>query len=117
MLKRDDPAKFTLILHDAAEGDARAQRLLALRYLRGRGIAQDLAAAHRWLRLAAEQSLALAQRDLGELYERGIGVTPDLTEALRLYRLAAAQGDPLALARLRALEQRAPNDAQDHTAG
>lgn len=109
MLKRDDPAKFALLLRDATAGDARARRLLALRYLRGRGVAQDLAAAHRWLRLAAEQSLALAQRDLGELYERGIGVTRDLTEALRLYRLAATQGDPIALARLRVLEQtRAP---------
>lgn len=105
MLKRDDPAKFALILRDANAGDARARRLLALRYLRGRGVEQDLAAAHRWLRLAAEQSFALAQRDLGELYERGVGVTPDLTEALRLYRLAAAQGDPIALARLRALVQ------------
>src|SRR3569832_1692076 len=79
--------------------DAPAQRLLALRYLRGRGVTQDLAVAHRWLRLSADQSLALAQRDLGELYEQGIGVTQDMTEALRLYRLAAAQGDPIAIAR------------------
>ena len=102
MLSRDDPAKFALLLHDATVGDARAQRLLALRYLRGRGVTQDLAVAHRWLRLSADQSLALAQRDLGELYEQGIGVTQDMTEALRLYRLAAAQGDPIAIARLRA---------------
>lgn len=105
MLKRDDPAKFALLLHDATAGDARAQRLLALRYLRGRGVPQDLAAAHRWLTLSAAQSLALAQRDLGELYEQGMGVAQNLTEALRLYRLAAAQGDPVAVVRLRALKQ------------
>src|SRR3569832_1364521 len=102
MLSRDDPAKFALLLHDATVGDARAQRLLALRYLRGRGVTQDLAVAHRWLRLSAAQSHALAQRDLGELYELVIGVTQDMTEALRLYRLAAALGDPIAIARLRA---------------
>src|SRR3569623_987832 len=102
MLSRDDPAKFALLLHDATVGNTRAQRLLALRYLRGRGVTQDLAVAHRWLRLSADQSLALAQRDLGALYEQGIGVTQGMTEALRLYRLAAAQGDPIAIARLRA---------------
>ena len=102
MLKRDDPAKFELLLRDAEQGEARAQRLLALRYLRGRGIAQDLAVAHHWMRKAAEQQLAVAQRDLGELYELGIGAPKNPDEALRLYRLAAAQGDPIALVRLRA---------------
>src|SRR3569832_2188453 len=105
MLSRAAPAKFALLLHDATVGDARAQRQLALRYLRGRGVTQDLAVAHRRLRLSADQSLALAQRDLGELYEQGIGVTQDMTEALRLYRLAAAQGGPIAIARLRARAQ------------
>src|SRR3569833_2743571 len=102
MLSRAEPAKFALLLNDATVGDARAQRLLALRYLRCRGVTQDLAVAHRWLRLSADQSLALAQRDLGELYDHVIGVTQDMTESLRLYRLAAAQGDPIAIARLRA---------------
>src|SRR3569832_606883 len=99
MLSRDDPAKFALLLHDATVGDVCVLWLLALCFLRGRGVTQDLAVAHRWLRLSADQSLALAQRDLGELYEQGIGVTQDMTEALRLYRLAAAQGDPIAIAR------------------
>lgn len=102
---RDDPAKFELLLHDAEQGVARAQRLLALRYLRGRGVAQDVASAHHWLRKAAEQQLALAQRDLAELYEQGIGVEKSTDEALRLYRLAAAQGDPIAAARLRDRQQ------------
>src|SRR3569833_612797 len=69
MLSRDDPAKFALLLHDATVGDARAQRLLAVRYLRGRGVTQDLAAAHRVLRLSADLALALAHRVLGVLYE------------------------------------------------
>src|SRR3569623_1787925 len=83
-------------MRDAEQGHARAQRLLALRYLRGRGVAQDLAAAHRWLQAAARQGLALAQRDLGTCYEQGLGVARDVREARRLYLLAAAQGDPIA---------------------
>src|SRR3569832_1800516 len=69
MLSRDDPAKFALLLHDAPVGDTRAQRLLALRYLRGRGVTQDLAAAHHKQQQTTDQTHALAQRDLGELYE------------------------------------------------
>src|SRR3569832_781378 len=77
MLSRDDPAKFALLLHDATVGDARALRLLALRYLRCRGVTQDLAVAHRWLRLSADQSLALAQRDLDEQKKQNNSVTQD----------------------------------------
>src|SRR3569832_2390206 len=91
MLSRDDPANFALLLHDAPVGDARAQRLLALRYLRGRGVTQDLTVAHRWLRLSADQSLALAQRDLGELYEQGGGGARGGAGARRRGGRAAAQ--------------------------
>src|SRR3569833_2660076 len=65
MLSRDDPAKFALLLHDATVGDARAQRLLALRYLRGRGVTQDLAVAHRGRRRAAGRARARARRGRG----------------------------------------------------
>ena len=113
MPARDDPAKFDLLKRDAEQGHARAQRLLALRYLRGRGVAQDLAAAHRWLQAAARQGLALAQRDLGTCYEQGLGVARDVGEARRLYSLAAAQGDPIAQRFLQAL---ARADARTPTA-
>ena len=106
---RDDPAKFDLLMRDAEQGHARAQRLLALRYLRGRGVAQDLAAAHRWLQAAARQGLALAQRDLGTCYEQGLGVARDVREARRMYLLAAAQGDPIAE---RCLQELATADAR-----
>src|SRR3569833_2182721 len=95
-------------MRDAEQGHARAQRLLALRYLRGRGVALDLAAAQRWLQAAARQGLALAQRDLGTCYEQGQREARDVREARRIYFLPAAQGDPIAE---RCLQELATADA------
>jgi TPR repeat protein len=55
-------------------------------------VPQDLAAAVRWYRLAADQGDASAQADLGFMYELGQGVKQDFAEAARWYRLAADQG-------------------------
>jgi len=81
---------------EAQYGDARAQRLLALRYRRGRGVEQNDVLAAEWMEKAAMQGLSLAERDLGTFYHHGIGVLRDLQQALQLYRLAAQQGDPIA---------------------
>lgn len=94
-----DP-KLQLLLHDADRGVARAQRHLANRYLRGRGVPQDLVAGAEWMRRAAEQGLSLAERDYAELLERGIGVEQNTHAAEIFYRRAADQGDPLAKRRL-----------------
>ena len=51
---------------DAKHGIARAQRLLAMRYLRGRGVPKDQAIAFYWMQLAAQQHFSLAQRSLGD---------------------------------------------------
>jgi hypothetical protein len=42
----------------AAEGDARAQHAIALRYAQGQGMPQDLTEAARWLERAAGAGLA-----------------------------------------------------------
>ncbi len=81
---------------DARQGVARAQRLLAMRYLRGRGVPKDESIAFYWMQLAAQQNFAKAQRSLGELYENGSGIALDITIASHWYRLAAQQGDPIA---------------------
>ena len=96
MKRQDDRQKVTLLMEEAAHGDARAQRLLALRYWRGRGVTQSIELAAQWMKQAAAQKLALAERDLASFYQQGIGVERDPNEALRLYRLAAHQGDPIA---------------------
>ena len=92
---RDDE-KISLLVGDAERGEARAQRLLALRYWRGRGLEQNNELAARWMKKAAAQGLALAERDLAGFYLQGIGVERDQAEALRLYGLAAQKGDPIA---------------------
>jgi TPR repeat protein len=81
---------------DARLGIARAQRLLAMRYMRGRGVLKDEAIAFYWMTLAAQQNFSLAQRSLGELYEKGSGVAPDIIVASHWYHLAALQGDSIA---------------------
>jgi len=105
MNKFDDEQKVSLLRLHAEQGDTRAQRLLALRLWRGRGMEKDLESAAYWMQRAASQGLSLAQRDLAEFYRYGIGVERDPELALRLERAAAAQGDPIARKRLKSLDQ------------
>ena len=92
-----------ILLIDASHGIARAQRLLAMRYLRGRGVPKDEAVAFYWMQLAAQQHFAMAQRSLGELYENGLGIALNLTLASAWYCLAALQGDSTAKEHLQRL--------------
>ena len=99
-------AKSAAVLQtDAKQGIARAQRLLAMRYLRGRGVPKDEAIAFYWMQLAAQQHFSLAQRSLGELYENGLGIALDMTQASHWYSLAALQGDSIATEHLQRLAQ------------
>ncbi len=88
---------------DANQGITRAQRLLAMRYLHGRGVPKDEVIAFYWMQLAAQQNYATAQRSLGELYENGSGITLDITIASHWYGLAALQGDSIAKKHLQRL--------------
>ena len=77
----------------AARGDAKAQFIIASRYLDGQGVAQDLPKAAYWYQLSAERGLAPAQYRLATLFERGKGVPQDLATALLWYERAAAGGN------------------------
>ena len=101
MKKLRDEQKVTLLRQEAAQGDARAQRLLALRYFRGRGMEQNYERAVLWMHKAAAQGLSLALRDLAGFYRDGIGVRQDPAKALTLYQAAAGRGDPIAKKYLR----------------
>jgi TPR repeat protein len=70
-------------------GDPRAQSILGLLYLHGRGVPQDDLGAAYWFRLAAEQGDAHAQFNIGLVYAEGRGMPQDYAEAARWYRLAA----------------------------
>ena len=99
----DDADKVRLLQNDADNGEARAQRHLANRYLRGKGLPADPARAAYWMERAAAQGLAPAQRSFGEFLEQGVGLDPDPAAARAWYERAASQGDPVArkhLARL-----------------
>jgi TPR repeat protein len=82
----------------AETGNVNAQLALAQLYLRGDGVAKDLAEAARWYREAASKNNdANAQYALGVLLDRGIGVEKDPIEALLWFQRAAQQGHPAAL--------------------
>lgn len=65
-----------------------------LRYARGIGVAQDMLAASRWFREAAEAGSPNAQFNLGALHAAGAlsGGKPDYEAALPWFRKAAEQG-------------------------
>ncbi len=101
----DDRERLRALRADAIEGEPRAQRHLANRYLRGQGIERDLAQAVYWMKRAAEAGLPPAQRSYGEFLEQGITGQADLLAARHWFRLAAAQGDPIARKHLERLKK------------
>ena len=74
----------------ADSGDATAETMLALAYLRGAGVGSDEAAAMRWSMAAAAQGQPVAEYLLGTLYLDG---NRDQAQAARWFRAAAAQGN------------------------
>ena len=87
----------------AAGGDPAAEYEIAQRYVEGRGLPQDLAAAADWFDRAAKQGLAPAQFRLGSFYEKGLGVTKSLEAARQLYSAAADAGNAKAMHNLAVL--------------
>jgi len=100
----DDSAGSYALRRAAAEGDARAQYLIGLRYAEGDAGMRDMEKSLRWLRLAAMSGLAPAEYRLGVLYERGEGVEFDLNQARAWYGRAARQGNLKAMHNLAVIE-------------
>ena len=85
--------KRTQGLHEVAEGgDARAQFILGLCYVSGRGVSKDTAQALKWFHKAADQGLDEAQYTLGCCYNGDDGFPKDSGEAVKWWGIAAAQG-------------------------
>jgi TPR repeat protein len=76
----------------AESGDSRAQLLIGLRYLKGRGVAVNLPEAARWIRKAAAHD-PLAQYWMAQITEDGDGVSADAGGALHWYEAAASHGN------------------------
>lgn len=90
----------------APEGDQRAQYVIAVLYLEGRGVERDPERAARWIQRSAKNGFIPSQALLGRLYLLGQGVERDEAEAVRWYRMAADQGDPNAQGSLGVLYER-----------
>jgi hypothetical protein len=81
-------------LRSAADaGDAAAQYDLAMRYLRGDGVAPNDSDAAEWLIKSARLGNSSAQLQLGVAYELGRGVPRDLVKAYACYVMAGVNGN------------------------
>ena len=92
-----DAGEFVTALREltplAEGGNAEAQVLLGLMYLRGDGVPKDAGVALKWYMAAAEQGNAEGQANLGSMYLMGKGVPRDVSRALKLWKLSANQGN------------------------
>jgi TPR repeat protein len=77
----------------ALAGDARAQYELAMRYLRGDGLARSESDAITWLLKSAHQGNGSAQYQLGIAYERGTAIPQDYVKAYACYVMAGINGN------------------------
>ncbi|MCA3561969.1 MAG: SEL1-like repeat protein [Aestuariivirga sp.] len=98
VLELPPPAAGTEALRAAAaNGDARAQFIVAGRYLDGQGVPRDFAKALFWYQQAAGRGLAPAQYRLATLYELGKGAEANAAQALAWYQRAALGGNVKAM--------------------
>lgn len=81
----------------AVGGDAAAEFEVATRFMEGRFVPQDLAAAAHWYGRAADQGVVPAAYRLGSFYEQGRGVDRDTQGAIAWYERAALGGNPRAM--------------------
>jgi AcrR family transcriptional regulator len=86
------PSGFARLIALADSGDARAQTVLALAYLRGDGVPASRQAAQRWSSAAAAQGQPVAQYLLGS-----IDLESSQGEAARWLSAAAGQGNVKAM--------------------
>lgn len=73
---------------DKAEGgEQKAQYMLGVRYLQGKGLPLDPAEGVKWLQKAVANGSADAAYTLANMYDRGFYVSNDKTKAAQLYEL------------------------------
>lgn len=86
-INKKSPLK--VLIKAAEQGNAKAQRYLAIRYNNGDGLSRSLAKAVEWFTKAAEGGDFYAQLVLGEFYKIGIGVTKNDRIAKEYFAKAA----------------------------
>jgi TPR repeat protein len=99
----------------ANEGDADAQLSLALMYVQGEGVSQDVLEAYKLFSLAAAQGNACAAYNLGMMHKKGMGCLKNFEEAAKWIQKAAESGFKPALCQMGILYddgQGVPKDAK-----
>ena len=91
--KSEDGDDIEELKKEAEAGDVNAQGSLALRYSKGKGIAQSYEQAAFWYEKAALQGDAGSQCLLAICYTNGEGVEKDAEKAFYWFEKAALQGD------------------------
>ena len=81
-------------LKASRQGDAVAERNLALGYLKGKGVQQSDQDAFNWFYSAAQQDDPTAEEYLGFLYWKGRGVARNDQAAFAWYYRSAQRNDP-----------------------
>lgn len=98
----------------AAQGDAKVQVNLGVRYMTGPGVSQDSKEAARWFRKAAEQGDKEAQNNLGSMYVQGQGVQRNYVLAHMWFSLAGTKGVEEAVKNRNIIEKRmTPSQIQE----
>lgn len=87
---------FDGLLERAEQGDLAAQKDLAMAYMRGYEIEENVEEAFKWYKAAAEQGDADAQNSLYNRYAIGDGVVQNSEEAMKWLHRSADQGYGLA---------------------
>jgi len=87
------PSRCSLYMEAAMQGYAIAQSNVAVEYSTGTGaVAQNLAIAATYYKLAADQGDKESQYCLGYAYATGKGVVESMEDAIKYYRMSADKG-------------------------
>ncbi len=87
---RDHDTALRELMPLAEGGNAEAQHMIGILYVRGRGVKRSRAEGTRWFQMAAEQGYGPAQHSMGVMSMAGDD--RDFKEAVRWFRSAAEQG-------------------------
>ncbi len=109
------PMQLTrLIQIMAVRGNAKAQRVLGIMYVKGVGVPVNFVRAEKWLLLAAEQGDGEAMHSLAELYTQGAdGVEKSEDRAVRYRQGAAVAGFEPTRSELMRMLDTAPASSRD----
>ena len=81
----------------AAQGDMGSQRILGIKYYKGKEVPQNYKEAARWFRLSAAQGDTVSQTSLGKMYYDGKGVNQNKVYAYMWWNVATSLGNKISV--------------------